>query len=103
MSLHLRYLVEAVESLKLSQAESRVVRWLLGQVEAQSEGSQTDRSSFNLPLAKHLLASQLGITSETLSRVFAKLREQQLAVIEGRNLTELDVVGLRKFLTEMEH
>lgn len=33
MSLHLRYLVEAVESLKLSQAESRVVQWLLLQLQ----------------------------------------------------------------------
>jgi len=33
MSMHLRYLVETVESLKLNQAESRVVQWLLRQLE----------------------------------------------------------------------
>jgi CRP/FNR family transcriptional regulator len=99
MSLHLRYLVETVESLKLSQAESRVVRWLLSQVDGQTE---SERPAFTLPLAKHLLASQLGITSETLSRVFSKLREKQLLVIEGRQLSELDVVGLRGFIAEQE-
>jgi len=101
MSLHLRYLVETVESLKLNQAESRVVWWLLSQLEdaGKLDGKRPD---YTLPLAKHLLASQLGITSETLSRVFLRLRERQLAVIEGRHLRELDVGGLRRFLSEIK-
>lgn len=101
MSLHLRYLVETVESLKLSQAESRVVHWLLSQLE-QKYALDGNCPSFTLPLAKHLLASQLGITSETLSRVFLRLREKKLAVVEGRELSELDIDGLRRFLAEVE-
>ncbi|MFP4157923.1 MAG: Crp/Fnr family transcriptional regulator [Opitutales bacterium] len=101
MSLHLRYLVESVESLKLNQAESRVVQWLLSQLE-ESGQAKAEKPEFTLPLAKHLLASQLGITSETLSRVFSRLREKQLAVIEGRRLRELDVAGLRRYLVEVE-
>ena len=101
MSLHLRYLVETVESLKLKQAESRVVHWLLSQLE---DNQKLDAKSpdYTLPLAKHLLASQLGITSETLSRVFARLRKMKLAVVEGRHLCAIDVAGLRSFLVEVE-
>jgi len=101
MSVHLRYLVETVESLKLNQAESRLVHWLLSQLE---ENGKLDarRPDYTLPLAKHLLASQLGITSETLSRVFSKLREKQLAVVEGRQFRKIDVSGLRRFLLEVE-
>jgi len=101
MSLHLRYLVETVESLKLNQAESRVVHWLLSQLE-DNQKLDSKNPDYTLPLAKHLLASQLGITSETLSRVFARLRERKLAVVEGRHLREIDVAGLRSFLFEVE-
>ena len=101
MSLHLRYLVETVEGLKLKQAESRVVQWLLAQLE-DSGKLGLERPEFTLPLAKHLLASQLGITSETLSRVFSRLRRDGLAVVEGRRLKAIDVAGLRRFLTEVE-
>lgn len=101
MSLHLRYLIESVEGLKLRQAESRVVQWLLRQLE---DNSRLDDSSpdLTLPLPKHLLASQLGITSETLSRVFAHLRKLELITMEGKTLHFLSVRRLKEFLVEAE-
>ncbi|MGZ0708211.1 Crp/Fnr family transcriptional regulator [Coraliomargarita sp. W4R53] len=97
MSMHLRYLVETVEGLKLKQAESRVAQWLLRELESHGE-TMVVPPQITLPLAKHLLASQLGITSETLSRVFARLREAALISIEGKRISFLDVSGLRQFL-----
>ena len=97
MSLHLRYLVETVESLKLQQAESRVVQWLLRQLE---ENNLLDQPTpeFTLPLAKHLLASQLGITSETLSRTLSRLRKQGILEIEGKAIQFQSLPKLREFL-----
>lgn len=100
ISVHLRFLVETVESLKLEHAETRVAHWILLQVEDQ--GGTQARPSFTLPMAKHLLASQLGITSETLSRVFARLRKLELAEIEGPDARNINVAGLKKFLTLAE-
>lgn len=99
MSLHLRYLVETVESLKLQQAESRVVQWLLRQLE---ENKLLDQPTpeFTLPLAKHLLASQLGITSETLSRTLGRLRKQGILEIEGKAIRFHSLPKLREFLAD---
>lgn len=97
MSQHLRFLVETIEDLKLKQAESRVAQWLLRQM--RSAGSDPDGvPALDLPLAKHLLASQLGITSETLSRVFARLRGAELLEVEGKHLRFPDPAGLQAFL-----
>ena len=101
MSMHLRYLVETVEGLKLKQAESRVVQWLLRQLTEEGKIRQTS-PTMDLPLAKHLLASQLGITSETLSRVFARLRELHLLEVEGKRVTFPDIPGLQQFLLAAE-
>jgi CRP/FNR family transcriptional regulator len=78
-----------------------VVHWLLSQLE-DNQKLDSKNPDYTLPLAKYLLASQLGITSETLSRVFARLRERKLAVVEGRHLREIDITGLRSFLFEVE-
>lgn len=101
MSLHLRFLVETIEDLKLRQAESRVAQWLLRQLEER--GLTTSNSpSFTLPLPKHLLASQLGITSETLSRVFAKMRNADIASVVGKKISFSSVEALRNFLLSHE-
>jgi len=99
MSLHLRFLIESVESLKLKQAESRVAQWILTQMEDSPE--MDARPSLTLPLAKHLLASQLGISSETLSRVFARLRKLGLAEVEGRTVRNIEAEGLKSFLSDL--
>lgn len=97
MSLHLKYLVETVEALKLRQAESRIAQWLLKQVSEQGFGKET-QPTIILPLAKHLLASQLGITSETLSRVFSRLRTEELIEVEGKSVQILDPKGVQEYL-----
>jgi hypothetical protein len=38
-------------------------------------------------MTKRLLASELGVTSETLSRTLAKFRNHQLVRVEGRSVT----------------
>lgn len=101
MSQHLRFLVETVEDLKLKQAESRVAQWLLRQMK-KAAPDPDNVPAFDLPLAKHLLASQLGITSETLSRVFARLREARLLEVEGKHVRFPDAAGLRAFLEKAE-
>jgi CRP/FNR family transcriptional regulator, dissimilatory nitrate respiration regulator len=101
MSLHLRFLVESVEALKLRQAESRVVQWFLRQWE-ERQLERAAEPTFELPLAKHLLASQLGITSETLSRVFAKLRKLGLLDVSGKTVRLHDVAVLREHLRHTE-
>jgi len=96
MSLHLRYLVETIEDLKLKQAESRVAQWLIRLIDNQNVDPE-NQPTITLPLPKHLLASQLGITSETLSRVFAKLRSEKIIKVEGKEITFTSLKDLNRF------
>jgi len=99
MSMHLRFMVETIEDLKLKQAETRVAQWLLRQLK-ESGLEQDAQPTLTLPLAKHLLASQLGITSETLSRVLAGFRDRGWLQIEGKAISFFDVKALQQFRDE---
>ena len=51
-----------------------------------------------LRTTKRLLAAELGTVSETFSRTLAKLREQQLLSVKGRNITVLNPARLAALL-----
>jgi CRP/FNR family transcriptional regulator len=50
---------------------------------------------FDLPVAKNVLASQIGVTSETLSRTFARLRKEGVVRVVGSRIYVLDGTRLR--------
>ena len=80
----------AVSRLALD-AEARCAEWLLHHAERSESGS------LEVPLQqrKRLIAAQLGIAPETLSRVLRHLRERSLISGTGRVLEVVDLVGLR--------
>ncbi len=88
MSVHLRFLVETVEDLKLQQAEARVAQWLTRQAQ-EAPHAEAKPQVITIPMAKRLLASQLGITSETFSRVLAHLRKEAIIEVDGKEITLL--------------
>lgn len=79
MSQHLRVLVALVEDLTLKDVETRLLNWLLKRCAGRVEGAEV----VELGMTKRVLAAQLATTSETLSRTFAKLREDKLADVRG--------------------
>jgi len=91
MSLHLKHLVQTVQDIKGRQIEGRLVEWLLRNAPAGAE-------SFELPVTKKNLAGQLGVTSETLSRTFARFRDEGLIRVDGPRIHLLNVPGLRAYL-----
>lgn len=91
MSLHLKHLVQTVQDIKGRQIEGRLVEWLLRNA---PEGAD----SFELPVTKKNLAGQLGVTSETLSRTFARFRDEGLIRVDGPRIHLLNVPGLRAYL-----
>lgn len=91
MSLHLKHLVQTLQDYKGRQIEGRLVDWLL-------KNAPADATSFELPVTKKNLAGQLGVTSETLSRTFARFREEGLIRVEGPRIHLLNVSGLRAYL-----
>lgn len=91
MSLHLRHLVELLEGLKGRQIETRLAAWLLRHREA---GGSAGSAVIELPVSKKILAGELGVTSETLSRTFARFRDEGLISVNGKRITLLNLDGL---------
>jgi len=75
-------------------AEARCAEWLLGLIEEPLPNSRIE-PAVTLRERKRAIAAQLGIAPETFSRVLRQLRERQLISGKGRQLTLLDINGLR--------
>jgi CRP/FNR family transcriptional regulator len=82
-----RHLTDLLEAVVLRDATGRVAGWLLAQ---DPDGT----ASVRLPAARRHLASHLGLTPETLSRVLRRLREDGLVVQDGEVLVLRDREGL---------
>lgn len=97
MSQHLRVLVGLVEDLTLKDVETRVLHWLVKRCGLASSGELT----IALAGTKRVLAGELGTSSETLSRTFARLRSEKLLSVKGNALIVRDVVALRERLRRL--
>lgn len=72
-------------------AEARCAEWLLRHAQTSAQGSV----AVMLQQRKRLIAAQLGIAPETLSRVLRHLRERSLISGSGRVVNLVDPIGLR--------
>lgn len=95
MSLHLKHLVQSLQDLKGRQIEYRLADWLLKQAPEPVAGQPLQ---FKLPVTKKVLAGQLGVTSETLSRTFAHFRAKHLIRMDGALVEILEFQGLHAYL-----
>lgn len=82
---------ELAVSRLAKDAEARCAEWLLRHAQPGEKGSL----AVPLEQRKRLIAAQLGIAPETLSRVLRHLRERSLISGTGRVLNLLDPGGLR--------
>jgi CRP-like cAMP-binding protein len=87
-----RHQTELAVSRLAKDAEARCAEWLLRHAQPSGE-----KGTLAVPLEqrKRLIAAQLGIAPETLSRVLRQLRERSLISGTGRLLQVTDPGGLR--------
>jgi CRP/FNR family transcriptional regulator, dissimilatory nitrate respiration regulator len=102
MSQHLRVIIGLLDDLTLKDIETRLANWLLKQCPRPMGNGAVE---IKLDRTKRLLAAEMGITSETLSRTLAKFRDQKLLHVSGKSIVimqprKLDAV-LRKNLGEL--
>ena len=86
-----RQQIELAVSRLSKDAEARCAEWLLRHAESTDKGV----CSVKLQQRKRLIAAQLGIAPETLSRVLRHLRERSLISGSGRIVNLVDPGGLR--------
>ncbi len=95
LSLWLRRFVDLVEEVSLKDVSARVSKYLLDM--SIRSGSKTEEGiTIELDVSKMQLASRLGTISETLSRVFRKLRDREIIRVEGKKIIILNKRALEE-------
>lgn len=89
LSLRLRRFATQIENLSLKEVPERLASYLLYLSEEQGTVGEV-----TLEISKGQLASLLGTSPETLSRIFARMSEQGLIEVQGRMIRLLDREGL---------
>lgn len=89
LSRFLRQFANQIEDLTFKDVPSRLAHYLM----TLSGGT---RQSVELPISKSQLASNLGTVSETLSRTFRKLSEDDLIAVSGKKVEILDFERLQE-------
>ena len=89
LSKRLRQFTVQIENLSLKEVPGRLASYLLYM--ANEQGSS---DLITLNISKGQLASLLGTIPETLSRIFAKMADQDLIQVDGRNIRLIDLIGL---------
>src|SRR5476649_43873 len=94
ISQHMHHLVQQVEQLKAQSGVQRVAEFL-----ASLSLAEQGHCAVALPYDKILIAGQLGLTPESLSRAFAKLRGAGVT-INASQVTVKDIIKLRRIAAE---
>lgn len=89
MSYRLRKLVYEIDTLTLHSGTYRVASYLL-------EHAPQEQASFDLDVAKSVIAARLSVKPETFSRIVKNLREQGIISINGNKITIHDRPALKE-------
>lgn len=84
LSKFLRQFVLQIEDLTFRDVPARLARYLL-------EIGADEQAQVTLPFSKTQLASNLGTVSETLSRTFRKLSDEEIIRVQGKTIEILAV------------
>lgn len=91
LSARLAESMSLVESLSLRKAHQRLAAFLVYSISMTDEEEQ-----IRLPFSHQDLSRMLGVTPETLSRAFNRMRQKAIIHMEGRSITILDNSALNE-------
>ncbi len=93
MSMRLHRQVQEIDRLTLHSASYRLLHLLLEEIPSHLQHAETVR----ITIPKHIMASRLAISPETLSRLLGKLRRLGLIENHKHAIVLLDVEAVRRF------
>lgn len=93
MAIKLHRRINEIEILTLQNTRHRLGNYLFG----LASDPAASKCQLTLPMAKQLIASQLGMQPETFSRLMKEMKEEGLIEVQGAQVTVNDLQGLREF------
>ena len=96
MSWRLHVQLNEIDSLSLHNATYRLAHYLLKSVPEDTAA----KTAVTLGYPKNILASRLSIQPETFSRIMARLKRDNIVVVQGNQIILHDIPALRRLLSE---
>ena len=93
MAVKLHKRIREIETLTLQNTRHRLANYLA----ALAPDAAARQCVYELPMAKQLIASQLGMQPETFSRLIKEMKDQALIEVNGAEIRVKDLPGLRAF------
>jgi len=84
---------QLITLLSKNSAEERIAS-LLVSISARNSRRKLSSSAFHLPMSRTDIANYLGLTVETVSRIFSRFQKQELMAVDNKDVTILDLDGL---------
>jgi CRP-like cAMP-binding protein len=94
LSVRTHWLVNEMERLSLHNASYRLINYLLENV-----GNGTNEMKITLSVPKHVIASRLSITPETLSRTLKSLSKKELLEVHEKHIILKNIDELRLMIS----
>ncbi|MGE5681571.1 MAG: Crp/Fnr family transcriptional regulator [Bacillota bacterium] len=91
----LKFLTQRLDELSNKEVTSRLAEYLIGEIEKGGKMVSTE-PVLRLNDSKRTIASYLGTITETISRSFRKLQDDNIIKIEGRKIFIKDYPALKK-------
>ncbi|RUM77084.1 MAG: Crp/Fnr family transcriptional regulator [Sulfurovum sp.] len=95
LSLRLHNLIGEIDRLSLHNATYRLISFLLEGVPSE----MNERSVVNLSIPKHVVASRISVTPETLSRTLKRLCQDGLLEVQDSHIVLLNPIELRRLVS----
>ncbi|RUM69462.1 MAG: Crp/Fnr family transcriptional regulator [Sulfurovum sp.] len=95
LSLRLHNLIGEIDRLSLHNATYRLISFLLEGI----PGEMKERSVINLSIPKHVVASRISVTPETLSRTLKRLCQEGLLEVHDSHIVLVNPIELRRLVS----
>jgi len=80
--------------LSKNSADERVAALLLS-ISARNARRKLSATHFRLPMSRVDIGNYLGLTVETVSRVFSRMQKMEVLYVDNKEIEILDVQGVR--------
>lgn len=85
---------QLITLLSKNTAEERIASLLLS-ISTRNSRRKLSAISLRLPMSRTDIGNYLGLTVETVSRIFSRLQKQEVLRVDNKEITILDVAALR--------